>query len=172
MGPAKGLRATLKWFFESQSTKAFYAGIAIAAIALALDFAVPAVIYDNHPPFVIWHTVVLTPELNADTDSQFRFEYNYSKRKECHPPLGKGEGQYRLWRFDGTGFTTFVELPQRQVSIASPEQNFRATSVNIPASYIEEPGEYAVQYLAMHTCKGASVNPIFTDGPMMPVKVK
>jgi hypothetical protein len=156
-------------FLETYSAKAFYLALFIAVIQVALQFAVPAMRYNDRPPFVVWDTKVLTPVLAANQMNEFRFSYHYNTRPECHPPLGTGEKQFRIWINTGSGFDQYYDLPMHRASAAVPEQHFRISDVNIPPM---QPGFYMLQYRAIHICKWASQSPIFSDGPLMPFEVK
>jgi len=146
------------------------AALGWAAFVVISPFVAPALVhavfYDDRPAMVLWDIRVIDSRLSPGMS--FRYEFQYNKRRECFPPLGKGEVSYRLWYQDADGaFSRFKQLDS-SVSFAVPATNaHRSTTVPVPTL---APGSYAMQYRAHFQCQGASAVQEL-DGPLMRFEV-
>ena len=121
---------------------------------------------DDRLPIDIRNIHVITPKLKSG--QPFVYEFDYDKRKECHPPKGAGEVSYRVWLKDSVGtYNHFLWVDPSTISYADPEVHHRETTVDMPRLV---PGQYMMQYRARYVCEGASKILEF-DGPLMPFEI-
>lgn len=122
---------------------------------------------DDSAPMTIWNINVISQSMKSSQPFVYEFEYN--KRKECHPPKGQGEVAYRTWFQDPatSAYNRFVWIEPSTVSYADPDQHFRRNSIDMPKL---NPGHYLMQYRARFVCEGASKTLEF-DGPLMPFEI-
>jgi hypothetical protein len=86
------------------------------------------------------------------------------KRKDCYPPDGKGEIEWRLWTFRKDGQITFVTLPERNLARAVPGRLDPITRIiDIPRL---PSGRYAIQFRGTYNCLHAR-QPQIIDGGVM-----
>ena len=127
--------------------------------------AMHRMMYDDRPAMVLSNINVISKLLKMN--EKFVYEFDYTKRTECHPPDGAGEISYKLWVQEDGKFERFIILEHATISYADPKLHHRTTKIELPAL---EPGRYMLQYRAKFRCKGASAEQEW-DGPMMAFEV-
>lgn len=127
-----------------------------------------SVFYDDRPAMVFHKFDVVPNEIARG--NPLKFVMTYTKRAECHPPLGTSEISYRVWYYPRDGAPYYRWLSFGRPSLAPAGTNVVLTSPTIVPMVDLDPGTYGFQVRAKYTCGGASDEQEI-DSPVAPFRV-
>ena len=162
MGYFKFPELNIKSFFHFPTLSLKYILYLTLSILLA-NFVYSYFFIDNSPPVKFSNFNVITKKLrNGET---FYFEFDFSKRHDCSPPLGKGEVEFRVWNNDNP--PKFYWLYGISARTWPGQNQHKSSSVYMPNL---PPGRYYFQFRNRHTCKFAS-DVIESDSPLLEFEI-
>lgn len=133
--------------------------LAVTAMVLSVmplvEYGWVALRYDDRPAVTVHEMTVLTPVVSPG--GTLRYQSIYSKRAECHPPLGSGEVSYRLYgssAADATRHAIYDFDLRREARWPPGERLTFETSVRIPADI--PPGTYRFVNVTTYECRNGS----------------
>ena len=125
--------------------------------------------YDDRPAMVYHDLSLITGTLAPG--ASLAFTMRYTKRRECHPPLGTSEISYRIWHYPLLAPAYFQWIPYARPSRALSGDDVELPSPSVIPMPKLPPGDYGFQIRASYVCKRASEDQTI-DSPIVPFAVR
>lgn len=138
----------------------------MAAYDWAVRPMIHAIVYDDRPPLSFLDARLERSQLRSG--EPITFQFRYTKRPECHPPLAKEGGwiRFRVWH----NAQDWVWLRFENRSYAGPTDQPKLMPFrSIPLPPLA-PGRYIFQWTAEYRCYGAS-GPMTVESPKLEFEI-
>lgn len=130
------------------------------------------IVYDSRPAMIV-HQATLRADVVAPGDP-LQYHMVYTKRSDCHPPLGLGLLRYRVQRLDAPPDPHRAEtafwLPDEVPSAALPGDGMSLGGYATVALPVLPPGVYTLQWRGTYICS-RSPQPEERYGPPLQFRV-